>query len=45
MEYSYTKSAVKRMQRSVSQNVLNAAECAQQSTGSANQREEDSLFR
>ena len=35
MEYSTTKSAIKRIQRNVSQNVLKVAECAQQSTGSS----------
>lgn len=35
MEYSTTKSAIKRIQRIVAQNVLKVAECAQQSTGSS----------
>ena len=35
MAYSTTKSAIKRIQRIVSQNVLKVAECAQQSTGSS----------
>ena len=35
MEYSTTKSAIKRIQIIVSQNMLKVAECAQQSTGSS----------
>ena len=35
MEYSTTKSAIKRIQIIVSQNVLKVAECAVQSTGSS----------